>query len=379
MKSQDVVLIVDDNPKNLGIMFEFLTSQGYTVLLSQSGQDAIEKAEAGPPDIVLLDVMMPGLDGFETCRRLKANPKTRDIPVIFVTALLNLNDKTNGFKAGGIDYIVKPFQPEELGLRVNTHLTIRKLQQQLQEQNIQLQHQKDELTELNSSKDKFFSIIAHDLRTPLTSFLAYTQFAAKRLNEFSRADLQSMLEDLCSSSENLYALLENLLEWAQIQRGMLTYYPETCDLSTLVVKNMELFEQAAGQKHLRLTSQLPEQPLTSYIDARVADVVLRNLLSNAIKFTPKHGRIEIAARTREHGVELSVSDTGIGLNQAELAALFQIDQSTHRRGTVGEVGTGLGLILCKELLDGNGGRIGVSSEVGQGTTFTIHLPVVHDA
>ncbi len=377
MKIQDIVLVVDDNPKNLRLMFEYLTNQGYNVLLSQSGKDAIEKVESSPPDIILLDVMMPGLDGFETCHRLKANSKTCDIPVIFVTALLNMMDKAKGFEAGGIDYIVKPFQPKELSLRVNTHLTIRKLQRRLQEQNIQLQHQKNELTELNINKDKFFSIIAHDLRTPLTSFLAYTRFAAKRLDEFSRADLQSMLEDLCSSSENLHALLENLLEWAQIQRGMLVYHPEVCDLHNLVAKNMALFDHTARQKQIALASQLPDQPLTSYVDARVADLVLRNLLSNAIKFTPKHGHVDIAARTHEDGIELSVSDTGIGMGQADLAALFQIDQSAHRLGTVGEMGTGLGLILCKELLDANGGQIGVSSEVGQGTTFTIHLPVVH--
>ncbi len=376
MRTHDVVLVVDDNPENLRLMFEYLTPQGHDVLLSQSGQDAIEKVESRPPDIILLDVMMPGIDGFETCRSLKANPKTRDIPVIFVTALLNMADKAEGFAAGGIDYIVKPFQPEELGLRVNTHLTIRKLQQQLQEQNAQLQHQKNELAELNISKDKFFSIIAHDLRTPLTSFLAYTQFAAQHLEEFSHADLQSMLEDLCRSSENLYALLENLLEWAQIQRGMLTYHPELCNLHKLVMKNIELFDQAARQKHLSLTSQLPDKPLTSYIDARVADVVLRNLLSNAIKFTPERGRVEIAARAHENGIELSVSDTGTGLSQPDLASLFQIGQNTRHSGTAGEVGTGLGLILCKELLDANGGRIGVRSEVGQGTTFTLHRVLV---
>ncbi len=375
MRTKDIVLIVDDNPTNLGLMFEYLTRSGYDVLLSQSGEDALQKIASKQPDIILLDVMMPGIDGFETCRRLKANPNTWDIPVIFVTALTNTTDKIKGFEAGGIDYVTKPFQPEEIGLRVNTHLTIKKLQRQLQEQNRQLQQQKDELAELNTSKDKFFSIISHDLRTPLTSLLTYTRFATQRFETLSHTELQSMLEDLSNTSENLYALLENLLEWAQIQRGMITYHAETCDLHHLVLKNTTLFEHAARQKHITLLSKLPNNHLTAYADTRVVDVVLRNLLSNAIKFTPEHGQVEIGSACNEESIELSISDTGSGLSQTDLANLFLIGQSTRHPGTAGEVGTGLGLILCKELLQANGGRIRASSELGQGATFTIRLPV----
>jgi two-component system, sensor histidine kinase and response regulator len=342
MSAKDRVLIVDDNPTNLGLMSEYLTRHNYDVVLSQSGEDALQKAVLERPDIILLDIMMPGIDGFETCRRFKAHPDTRDLPVIFVTALMNTTDKIKGFEAGGVDYITKPFQPEEIGLRVSTHLTIKKLREQLQEQNSQLQQQKDELAELNTNKDKFFSILAHDLRTPLTSLLAYTRFAVTRFDDLSQADLHTMLEDLCNTSENLYALLENLLEWAQIQRGMLTYRLEACDLHDLIVKNLSNFEYTARQKAIMLSAALPDQHLIGWVDMRIVDVVLRNLLSNAIKFTPEHGKVTIEAGCDAEGIEIVITDSGVGLSQATLANLFHIGQSTRHPGTAGELGTGLG-------------------------------------
>ena len=289
-EKKGVILIVDDNPTNLKFLFEHLSGIGFEVLLSQDGEDAVHKAISEAPDIILLDILMPDMNGFETCQQLKSLEATQDIPVIFVTALANMADKITGFKVGGIDYITKPFQPEEVAIRVNTHLTIQRLQKQLQRQNALLSQQKEELSQLNISKDKFFSIIAHDLRTPLTALLTYTRFAAERLESFNPDEIREMVENLRNTSEHLYALLENLLDWSLIQRGMMQYHRHYIDLREILCRNLTLFEANARQKQI-VFKNLIQEPAQVYADERVVDVIFRNLLSNAVKFTPAHGHI----------------------------------------------------------------------------------------
>jgi two-component system sensor histidine kinase/response regulator len=372
-EKKGVVLIVDDNPTNLGLLFEYLSRIGFEVLLSQEGEDALKKAESQQPDIILLDVMMAGIDGFETCRHLKANDITKDIPVIFITALADPVDKMKGFEVGGVDYITKPFQPEEVGARVNSHLTIRRLQQQLQMQNTILEEQKEELAQLNASKDKFFSIIAHDLRSPLTALLTYTRFAAESLTSFSQDELQEMVDNLRDTSENLYELLENLLDWSRIQGGMMKFYPQKVNIRDVLRRNLALFEPNARQKQIILKSSIQEK-MFAYVDEKMVDAIIRNLISNALKFTPTNGHIEVNASQNEEFLKVSVADTGIGVSKEDLPKLFRIDERYRDSGTEGEMGTGLGLILCKELIEKSGGQIWAESEIGKGSTFIFTLP-----
>jgi len=372
-EKKGVVLIVDDNPANLGLFARYLRRVGFKVLLSLEGKDALEKAEFEQPDIILLDVLMTGLDGFETCQRLKANEATREIPVIFLTALSDPVDKIKGFEVGGVDYITKPFKPEEVRARLNAHLTIRKLQQQLQAKNTLLEKQKEELSQLNTSKDKFFSIIAHDLRTPLTALLTYTRFATESFKSFSQDELQEMVDSLRNTSENLYELLENLLDWSRIQGGMMNFYPQQIDINEVLHRNLVLLEPNAKQKRITLKSSIQEKTF-AYVDERVVDAVIRNLISNALKFTRTDGHVEVAVTQDERSLKVSVSDTGIGISSDDLPKLFRIDEKYRDSGTAGEIGTGLGLILCKELIEKSGGNIWAESEVGKGTTFSFTLP-----
>jgi two-component system, sensor histidine kinase and response regulator len=372
-EKKGIVLVVDDNPASLGLLFEYLSHNGFDVLVAQDGETAIEQAKFEQPEIILLDIMMPGLDGFETCRALKADEATKDIPVIFITALSESMEKVKGFAAGGVDYITKPFQTDEVGARVNAHLTIRRLQQRLQTQNALLARQKEELSQLNASKDKFFSIIAHDLRTPLTSLLAYTRFAVESLASFDQDELQEMVNHLRNTSENLYELLENLLDWSKIQRGIMGYYPQHVDIHELLARNLTLFSPCARQKQITLQSSIQERTYV-YADEKMLDVVMRNLISNALKFTHAHGRVEVTASPANRFLAVSVSDTGVGISQEVLPKLFRIDEKYRDLGTAGEIGTGLGLILCKELVEKSGGKIWVRSELGKGSTFSFTLP-----
>jgi signal transduction histidine kinase len=314
--------------------------------------------------------MMPGIDGFETCRRLKENKSTREIPVIFMTALSDTVDKVRGFEAGGVDYITKPLQHEEVLARVNAHLTIRNLQKQLQEKNKQL-------SELNASKDKFFSIIAHDLRNPFAGLLGFTRMVAEGIVDWSKDEIQDILGELQKSAENLYELLDNLLSWSRLQRGVMEYTPELVNVDQIVRRNIALFTPNAEQKQITLRN-LVEQAMMVFADMKMFDTVIRNLVSNALKFTGNGGSVEISVMQDEEFVTVAVADTGIGISQKDLSKLFQIDVKYSQVGTAGEQGTGLGLVLCKDLIEKNGGEIGVESEVGKGTIFRFTLPTKPD-
>jgi signal transduction histidine kinase len=236
-----------------------------------------------------------------------------------------------------------------------------------------LERQQIELKQLNASKDKFFSIIAHDLRNPFTGLLGITDFIVKNIEKFTQVEVKEHVAELRDSAETVYTLIENLLAWSRLQRGAMEYCPQHILLDKIAESNVRLFTPTAKQKQITLSNQVSEG-ITAYADQDMIDTVVRNLTSNALKFTYPKGIVTISARQREHVVEIAVSDTGIGIPPEELSQLFRIDIKYSNAGTAGEEGTGLGLILCKDLIEKNGGMIRVESEVGQGTVFTFGLP-----
>ena len=374
------VLIVDDNPTNLGVLFNSLDQAGLEVIVAEDGEKALAQVERTQPQVILLDVLMPGIDGFETCRRLKRLEASADIPIIFMTALSDTVDKVKGFEAGGVDYITKPLQHEEVLARVKAHLTIRQLQQQLQRQNELLAQQNallaektKQLEELNADKDKFFSIIAHDLRSPFTGFLGLTKFIVENIEGWGKEKIKDITQKLYDAADNLYALLGNLLTWSRIQRGLIEHAPQMLDLAHVLNGNISLFMPNAKQKQITLTNAIAQETLV-YADPQMADAVVRNLLSNALKFSNPGGTVSVSAVLHTQEVQVVVADTGIGIPENRVSQLFRIDAKYKRAGTAGEQGTGLGLILCKELVEKNGGRVWVESVVDQGTTFTFTLP-----
>lgn len=386
--SQGMILVVDDRPENLGVLFDYLDQKGFTVLLVQNGANALKQAEQNQPDIILLDVMMPDVNGFEVCRRLKANDRTKEIPVIFITALSETVDKIRGFEVGGVDYITKPFQHEEVVARVKTHITICKLQRELMEKsavlqqyvellaqkNTELDEKNLQLQELNVNKDRFFSIISHDLRSPFVGLLGLTQLLTDDLDNFSREQLHAMLGKLRKSTEHLYALLENLLTWSRLQRGLIECHPQRVNLHEIVSRNLKLLTPNADQKNIRLEHAVPEKTVVK-ADIKMIDTIVRNLVSNAVKFTPSGGRVTVSAASHNEGlVRLTVCDSGIGIDPEYLPKLFRIDTKYTRLGTADERGTGLGLILCKDFVERNGGTIWVESERNQGAAYHITLP-----
>ena len=361
------ILLVDDTEANLRVLGPLLQAEGWSVAAATRGEQALELIAQRLPELVLLDVMMPDMYGFEVCRRLRADPATRDLPVLFITALTDEESIVRGFRDGAQDYIVKPFRQAELVARVRTHLALR--------QAIRLaEKQAADLARLNADKDRFYSIIAHDLRSPLAGLLGLSEALAGNLKDFTPAEVTESVADMAKSARNLYQLLENLLEWSQLQTGRMECRPEQVDLPTLLTEMMELFAQSAEQKGLILRLNL--QPAIAWADRRMMHAVFRNLLSNAIKFTPAEGLVTLRCGLAGGKVIGEVDDTGTGISTQLMEAIFnQGTKPVSKPGTAGERGTGLGLVLCRELLDRAGGTLAARSGPGPGSTFTVTLPV----
>lgn len=365
-KEKAIILIVDDNPTNLQILFDYLEKSGFKILVAPNGERAIRQLEKIIPDIILLDIMMPGIDGYETCRRIRENKAMTDIPVIFMSALSDTFDKIRGFEAGAVDYVTKPFQQEEVLARINAHLTIRIQKKELSELNRQL-------SESNITKDKFFSVIAHDLKNAFFPLFSYPDLLTRSIDHKDYGNVRKYAGNIKEHIENSYKLMENLLNWSRVQTGTMDFRPRVILLYKVGLRCVALLSENANQKGIALSYTI-DRDICVWADPDMTDTVLRNLISNAVKFTDSGGRITVSARSFNEEVEISVSDTGIGIGEENLPKLFRIDQVLKKEGTAGERGTGLGLILCREFVEKNKGKISAESELGKGTTFRFTLP-----
>lgn len=242
------------------------------------------------------------------------------------------------------------------------------------ELNLKLEESEEKLSELNANKDRFFSIIAHDLRSPFTTLIGYTEIIKEDFDNISREELKESIDTIHNTSKRIYNLLENLLSWARMQTGRMPFQPLKLDVSIICKDVISLFEENAKSKNIDL-SYMSQPNLYVYADKNMFDTVIRNLVSNALKFTPDGKTVVVTANTVGNFVEISVSDTGLGMKPDIVSKLFKLDQHVTTLGTTGEKGSGLGLILCKELVEKNGGKIGVESELNIGSRFFFTLPI----
>ena len=391
-----VIVCVDDERIVLESVKKELTEVlGVECLIetAESGEEAVQVfeellAEHHEIPLVIADYIMPDMKGDELLQRIHAlSPRTLKI---MLTGQADLTAVTNSVNNADLyRYIGKPWEKTDLVLTVKEALRRYFQDQQLEEQNRLLQNMNATLEQqvrertaaleqANASKDKFFSIIAHDLRAPFTGLLGLTDLFLAHLEDFTLADIKESLHALQNTTKTVHALLENLLTWARLQRGGIEYFPEDLWLRGLVERNLALFMVTAAQKQITLRNLTPADA-SVYADRNMMNTVLQNLISNALKFTSAGGAIEVSARPQEAFVEVAVTDTGVGISAADLPKLFRIEVKYTNVGTAGEKGTGLGLILCKELVAHNRGQIGVASALGQGTTFRFTLPTAPDS
>jgi two-component system sensor histidine kinase/response regulator len=360
---KSLILIVDDNPKNIQVLGNILHDKGYNICISNSGRKTLDLLETEIPDLILLDIQMPEMDGFEVCKKLKLNTKTKDIPVIFLTAVTEPEKILLGFELGAVDYITKPFNIAELSARVATHLEIKQ--------------SREKLIELNATKDKFFSIISHDLRNPFTSILISSELLLQYKNISDIEKIQKLATSINTSVLLVNKLLENLIEWSRIQTGNLIANIEKHNLKAINDDICLLSNEMAKNKNITLQNNIISDIIVD-CDIEMIKVVLRNLISNALKYTMRDGIVSINSFVNGANIEISISDNGVGIIPENLQYLFAIEKKVSTVGTINERGTGLGLLLCKELIELQGGTIWVESEEGKGSDFKFTLPLCND-
>jgi two-component system, sensor histidine kinase and response regulator len=382
------ILIVDDNPRNLQLMSTLLKEKGYKLYVTNSGENALLFLQKTLPDLILLDIMMPGLSGFEVCKRIKQNEKLNNIPVIFLTAKNDVEDVVDGFEAGAVDYVTKPMNPKEVFVRISNHLRLKKTKEMLIKKNSEMkalnatlidskaiiEEDARRLEELNMEKNKFFSIISHDLRGPLSGLIGLSEIIFKQADTIGKEELKDFAGMLFDSSKQVFNLLENLLEWSRMQMNAISFHPEQVRLKPLLENTEKLLHQEVQKKNQQLTLDCPDE-LELFADQNMLKTVLRNLLGNAIKYTPPGGEIAVMANRPGNGkTKIIFKDNGIGMDETLLRSLFRIDGKASRPGTEGESSIGLGLFLCKDFIRKHNGSIKTKSAVGEGTTFIVSFP-----
>ncbi|MBF0099645.1 MAG: hybrid sensor histidine kinase/response regulator [Desulfobacterales bacterium] len=363
---QAMILLVDDIPENIQVLGKILQNTGYSIAIATNAKETFELLERELPDLILLDVMLPDLDGFEICKKIKENELIKDIPIIFLTAKTELEDKIYGFEVGAVDYITKPFKDIEVISRVRTHV-------QLKQSKDMIKLYSENLEKTNATKDKLFSIIAHDLRSPMNHLFQIIDLIRYRTLNKDKEDYY--LKQCETSIKHTMVLLDNLLNWAKSQQNQMVYTPQPIDIVKIVYDSIAQLSDMANDKTISLKSDL-KTSILAYADPNMIITVMRNLIQNAIKFTHTSGTITISANKRDTDIEISVADTGIGMSQECINNLFKInmDRRFIKQGTENEKGTGIGLLLCKEFVEKNNGSIWVESQEGKGSTFRFTIP-----
>lgn len=360
------ILLIDDSVQNLRLLGNMLREKNYQIALAQSGKEGLQLAARIQPDLILLDIMMPELDGYEVCKKLKEDSNTRHIPVIFLTAKTSNQDVVNGFQMGGVDYITKPFNKQELFMRIKTHLELKQARDKIS-------RQAETLRDLNATKDKMFSVISHDLRAPLGGIKSMLDLMYEDQQQNRQISSRS-LDSLKNAADQTYNLLENLLFWSRSQRGKLVNDPEKINIYDLIIENLELLQTMSDNKQLEIDNRV-DKDASALGDRNMIKTVLRNLINNAIKFTHEKGRITIDCEVKDGMAEVSVADNGTGIQKQNLEKILNMKEYYTTFGTRREKGSGLGLNLCIDFIRRNNGELYIDSEYGKGSMFTFTLPL----
>ena len=303
-RSDYKILIVDDVVSNVLLLKILLTNEKFQVCTANNGTTCIEMARKEHPDLILLDVMMPDMNGFDTATVLKKEEGTKDIPIIFLTALNTPQDLVHGFQVGASDFLTKPFNKEELVMRVTQQISLVAAKRIIEKQN-------QELRATLTNRDKMYSVIAHDLRSPMASIrMVLNLVVASASPETVGPELYTLLDQANRESEEVHDLLDNLLKWTKSQTGRLTVVKQDLDLNDIIPGVVEIFEAIAYTKHIKLDLQKTEAPLVVNADNDMLKTVVRNFLSNAIKFSPEDSSIEIIMAPEGDMAKVSVRDHG---------------------------------------------------------------------
>lgn len=397
MNNQQIkILVVDDEPNNLRFLGNILAQQGYKVQKTVSGKLAINAAIVDPPDLILLDIMMPEMNGYAVCQKLKSIEKTCDIPIIFLSCLSESEDKVKAFELGAVDYITKPFNLEEVLARIKNQLTIKILQTKLQTQNYYLQQEVFIRQEAEKKKDELISFLSHELKTPLTAMYASLGLVNSGRFGYLQPQGQRLLEIAVNNTDRLVRLLNDILDLEKINAGTNSSSQQNCNMADLMIQAAEIMQTMGEQAKVNLS--ISTTSVHCYVNPDHIIQVLTNLLSNAIKFSPPGSTVWLTAEVKASNtieiprefvsgtpnfltpspnsmmVLFKVKDIGRGIPSDQLVSIFnqfkQVDPSDARE----KGGSGLGLAICRKIVYQYGGYIWVESTLGIGSTFYFTLP-----
>ena len=354
MSQNKRILIIDDNVTNLKVAIEQLATYGLDIIIARNGETGLERAAYAKPDLILLDVQMPGINGFETCRSLKLHETTRDIPVIFMTALSDVADKVRGFEAGGVDYVTKPIEAEEVWMRVKTHLTIRDLQLEMSER----------IKEL----DAFAHTVAHDLKTPISRIMMGLDILQQNLAAILDAQSEQIMKVSMNSSRQMVQIIDELLLLASVRQEAVSIVP--IDMNSVVWSALDRLSHVIEERQTEIV--LPETWPIAVGYAPWLEEVWANYVSNGVKYGGQPPRLVFGSELLPDGqIRFWVDDNGKGLTEAEQESLFEEFSRVHDQTINGH---GLGLSIVRRIITRMGGEVGVESEVGQGSRFYFTLP-----
>ena len=362
------ILVVDDVMSNVLLLKILLTNEKFQVLTANNGTSCLQVCREQHPDLVLLDVMMPDISGFDTAVELKKNPETADIPIIFLTALNSPSDLVHGFQVGANDFLSKPFNKEELIMRVMHQISLVAAKRIIVQQNI-------ELKRTISNRDKMYSVIAHDLRSPMASIRMVLNLVVQTVSpEAIGPEMYYLIDKANRETEETHDLLDNLLKWTKSQTGRLKVAFQEFEISDVITGVADIFSLIAETKKIKLTTEYHEDGLKVRADKDMLNTVLRNFLSNAVKFSNENSSIEIVVSRKDNFVKVGILDHGVGIAPDRIDSIFHKGETTY--GTNNEEGSGLGLQLCKDFAVKNGGDVMVESVVGEGSTFSVLVPLL---
>ncbi len=369
------LLVVDDDPRNRRLLEGYLLSEGYQVRLASDGQEALDEAGRQPPDLVLLDVMMPGMNGFEVCKTLKANPATRLTQVMMVTALDGTPNRVEGLDGGADDYVSKPVRREEFMAKVRSLLRARTLMTELEHARAVLAERNAQLEELEAFKETLIQTVVHDLKNPLSVVIGNLDLLARKAD--GRDAIQ--IGRSRSSAERMHRMILDLLDIAVLEEGRFQLKPEAIDTVAMARLVVEEAGVSAERKNVKLELETSSEDCTVDGDPSVLRRVMDNLLANALEHSPSDTRICLGVCQREEGIEISVADEGEGIPPEHRDKIFEKYARLDLKKSGASANRGLGLTFCRLAVEAHGGTIWVEDAPGGGALFRVLLPTYEDA
>ncbi len=356
------ILIVDDNIKNIELAVSLLQSENYEIAIANSGKEALEILTEFKPDLILLDVMMPEMDGFEVCRLLKSKEAYKQIPIVFLTAKSETEDMIKGFKSGGVDYIKKPFNQDELLVRVSTHITLKK--------------SRDEIVRQNEEKSALLSITAHDLKNPLQAIWGLLDILEVKLDRLEKEDILEIIYDLKGSTKTAIHITKDLLDLHKYEAGKYNLIHTSFVPIDIMAALVDQYQRIAAEKNINIHLDNKVYEHSIYADKSKMERIYENIISNSIKFSPYNKNVYITISEKNGFIIVSVKDEGPGFSNEDKKHLFKKFAKLSAQPTGGETTSGLGLSIVKMLTEAMQGRVYCISEPGQGAEFIIEFPIM---